>query len=137
VLWQRPVRRGGRQGVRAVGCPPIHTEEARAAWRAFVAATVARYRDRISHYEIWNEPDGQWCWKHGVSATEYGHFAIATAEAIRSAYPEATIIGGAICLWDLFYLDEALATGLYRYLDASASTSTRRARKKCSSASPR
>ena len=102
----------------AVGCPPIHTGEARAAWRAYVAATVARYRDRISHYEIWNEPDGQWCWKHGVSATEYGHFAIATAEAIRSAYPEATIIGGAICLWDLFYLDEALATGLYRYLDA-------------------
>ncbi|MCK9253847.1 MAG: beta-galactosidase, partial [Clostridiales bacterium] len=70
----------------AVGCPPIHSEEARAAWRAYVAATVARYRDRISHYEIWNEPDGQWCWKHGVSATEYGHFAIETAKAIRSAY---------------------------------------------------
>ena len=44
----------------AVGVPPIFTDEQRAAWDAYVRATVAHYKGRITHYEVWNEPDGKW-----------------------------------------------------------------------------
>lgn len=47
----------------AVGCPPIATEEERVAWDRYVAAVVRHYSDRIHLYEVWNEPDGAWCWR--------------------------------------------------------------------------
>ena len=65
----------------AVGCPPIKTEEERQAWDAYVTETVKHFKGRISLYEVWNEPDGQWCWKHGPTAKEYADFTIATSKA--------------------------------------------------------
>ena len=82
----------------AVGVPPIFTEEQRAAWRAYVTATVAHFRGRVAAWEVWNEPDGQWCWKHGPSGTEYGRFVIETAAAARAADPDAKILAGSMCL---------------------------------------
>ena len=102
----------------AVGCPPIRTEQQRRAWHNYVAALTARYRGRVSRFEIWNEPDGTWCWKHGVSGTEYGEFAKATAAAIREGNPEAEVIGGVICLYDLEWLTAMLETGAGAVLDA-------------------
>ena len=52
----------------AVGVPPIFTDDQRCGWAAYVKATVAHFRDRVDHWEIWNEPDGNWCWKHGANA---------------------------------------------------------------------
>ena len=96
----------------AVGVPPIFTQEQRAAWRGYVAALVERYRDRVSHYEIWNEPD--WCWKHGADATELGNFTVDTARVIRSVYPGARIIGGVLCDPSLDFINRAL---LNQYLE--------------------
>lgn len=101
----------------AVGVPPIFTQEQRAAWRGYVAALVERYRDRVSHYEIWNEPD--WCWKHGADATELGNFTVDTARVIRSVYPGARIIGGVLCDPSLDFINRALATtDMARWIDA-------------------
>ena len=102
----------------AVGVPPIFTEEQRKAWHDYVVATVRHFRGRIGHYEIWNEPDGVWCWKHGPNGTEYGAFMIATAQAIKEADPDAKTIGGSICLREASpWFHEALATGAGAYLD--------------------
>ncbi len=101
----------------AVGCPPIHTEAQRTAWDRYVRATVERYRGRIGLYEIWNEPDGQWCWKHGVNAAEYGRFAVDTARAIRETDPNAQIAGGSICLRTLDFLNGALQAGMGDWID--------------------
>ena len=81
----------------AVGVPPIFTEEQRSAWRAYVTATVAHFRGRVAAWEVWNEPDGRWCWKHGPSGAEYGRFVAETAAAARAADPDANIIAGAMC----------------------------------------
>lgn len=54
----------------AVGYPPVRNEEQKQAWHRYVIETVRRYKGRIAWFEVWNEPD--WCWKHGVSGTEYG-----------------------------------------------------------------
>ena len=77
----------------AVGCPPIFSDEEKSAWINYVQACVAHFRGRIRWYEIWNEADGQWCWKHGPNAIEYGDFTVATANAIHRADPEAKAIG--------------------------------------------
>ena len=102
----------------AVGCPPIHTEHQKSAWRRYVTSLTARYRNRVSRFEIWNEPDGIWCWKHGISGTEYALFARETASAIRAGSPEAEVIGGAICRYDYSWLADFLATGVAAELDA-------------------
>ena len=92
----------------AVGWPPIYDEESRAAWGAYVRALVSRYKGRVSDYEVWNEPDGKWCWKAGPSGTEYGDLLAMTARAVRSADPGARVIGGSVCMRKLSFMDDAL-----------------------------
>ncbi len=77
----------------AVGCAPISSEEEKAAWVNYVEACVRHFSGRVNWYEIWNEADGQWCWKHGPNAAEYGDFTVATANAIHRADPNAKAIG--------------------------------------------
>ncbi len=101
----------------AVGCPPIHTEEQKKAWHDYVVATVAHYKGRVSRFEIWNEPDGTWCWKHGVNGTEYGEFTKATAAAIREGNPAAEIIGGVLCCYHYDWLADVFETGAAECLD--------------------
>ncbi len=102
----------------AVGCPPIHTAEQRTAWANYVAALTARYQGKIVWYEVWNEPDGKWCWKHGPSGSEYGNFVKATAAAVRAGDPAAKVIGGSMCLHDLNWLNAMLQTGAGAVIDA-------------------
>lgn len=102
----------------AVGCPPIKSEEEKLAWSNYVSALTARYRGKIAWYEVWNEPDGKWCWKHGPNGTEYGELIKATAAAVKSGDPEAKIIGGSTCLRDLAWLNDVLATGAGEVMDA-------------------
>ena len=101
----------------AVGCPPVRSEEQKRAWQRYVAALVSRYRGKITCYEVWNEPDGKWCWKHGVSGTEYGELVNLTAAAVREADPGAKVIGGALCIYDLKWIRDVLATGAGRQMD--------------------
>ena len=101
----------------AVGCPPIFSEEEKQAWINYVKTTVQRYTDKVTYFEIWNEPDGEWCWKHGVNATELGEFTLSTAKAIKEINPNAKTIGGVVCTGNLNYLNTALKTGMGEYLD--------------------
>ncbi len=101
----------------AVGCPPIFSEEQKAAWTNYIKALCEHFKDRVEYYEVWNEPDGIWCWKHGVNATELGNFTVDTAKAIRSVYPDAKIIGGVLCLRNIAYINEALKTGMCDWID--------------------
>ena len=54
-----------------VGFPPIHTAAARGAWQAYVRALVRHFRGRVTHYEVWNEPDLTSFWKCGPRAADY------------------------------------------------------------------
>ncbi len=62
------------------------TKESLEAWKRFVAMFVARYKDIIDEWEVWNEPN------QGNSPTEYAHFLIETAETIRGIQPNAKIL---------------------------------------------
>ncbi len=102
----------------AVGCPPIFTDEQKKAWENYVKATVKRYVGKVDYFEVWNEPDGIWCWKHGPNATELGHFTIDTAKYIREANPDAKVLGGSLCLRDMNYINKFLKTGVADHIDA-------------------
>lgn len=118
----------GKTTYGAVGCPPVETEREMNAWLAYVEATVNHYKGRISLYEIWNEPDCTYSWKHiGVSkenidnernAREYGIFASETAKVIKKVDSEAKIAGFAVGhIANLKWINDALVTGVYKYID--------------------
>jgi len=102
----------------AVGCPPIFTAEEREAWNRYVDAVVRRYADRVTWFEIWNEPDGIHCWRHGVSAAEYADFAMDTARAIHQADQRAKAIAGVLCSINLPYCKQMFDCGLCDTVDA-------------------
>ena len=113
----------------AVGYTPVSTERETNAWLAYVRATVGHFKDRVEYYEIWNEPDCFYAWRHTANddrtheqhlknAVEYGEFAIKTSIAIKEIYPEAKVIGFAFGhTEDLEWAELALSTGLYRHID--------------------
>ena len=127
----------------AVGCPPIASDEELEAWIRYVKATVKHFKGRISLYEIWNEPDCSYSWKHELGETvdkmrnarEYGHFATSTAKAIKEADGEALVTALALGhIANLQWVNTALSTGLYNYIDyvtfhVYSSTDARRASK--------
>jgi len=102
----------------AVGCPPIHTEEQKNAWKNYCKALTEHYRGRVRHFEIWNEPNGAHCWKHGVSVKELGAFTIATSDALKEGNPDAYIIGGALSTVEIGFIDSLFKTGIAEYIDA-------------------
>lgn len=110
----------------AVGYAPIDTEEEMQAWLAYVAATVCHFEGRVQLYEIWNEPDCPYAWGHVTwkefdkvkAAYEYGEFALRTAKIIKESSDTARTIGFALGHLDNFtYVNNAMSTGLYKYLD--------------------
>ena len=102
----------------SVGCPPIYSEEAKEGWKNYVTATVEHYKGRIHYYEVWNEPDGPWCWKRGANPVELGLFTIDTAKHCKAADPTCEVIGFATCRTERFgYLEELCRTGVCDYLD--------------------
>ena len=74
---------------------PMRTPEAAAAWQNYVRAIVARYRDRVDTWEIWNEPDCAHFLKvpDGSNwATEYLRLARLTAATVREVMPTARVV---------------------------------------------
>ncbi len=102
----------------AVGCPPIATEEERTAWTNYVKAVVTHYHGRIHYYEVWNEPDRPYSWKHGLNPQELSDFTVATARACKEADPECEVLGFVLANKKSAEYREALcATGVCDVLD--------------------
>ncbi len=76
-----------------VTAPPSRYED----YGDFVAAVVRRYRDRVHHFQIWDEPNIYPHWGDGwASAEEYvGLLKVAHARAKR-ANPNAIILAGGL-----------------------------------------
>ena len=103
----------------AVGCPPIKSGEAKNAWANYVKALAEHMKGRVTYYEVWNEPDGAWCWKHGPSGKEYGEFVVNTSIALKSGDSDAKVVGGALCIGKtLDFAYDAFMQGMGEHIDA-------------------
>ncbi len=80
--------------------PIVHSEETMAAWVKYVEATVCRYKEVVSEWEIWNEPFGQ--------GKDYAIMVLATAELIKRVQPDAVVLVTAIRDTDRAIVLEAL-----------------------------
>lgn len=104
-----------------VGYPPIHTADEREGWQKYVHALATHFRDRVEHYEVWNEPDLTSFWKCQPRATEYVDLVRMTAVPLREAHPAAKLIGGAIAWgmtpWSIKFLEDCMKAGLHELVD--------------------
>lgn len=100
----------------AVGVAPTEGEYLE-AWKKYVYETVNHFKNRVHEWEIWNEPDGKWCWKSGPDGTEYGKFAVNTSEVIRRADKDAYIIGGSVCTRSISFVNSAFLAGMGKWID--------------------
>jgi hypothetical protein len=77
----------------------------------YAALTVARYRDRVAAWQVWNEPDHAEFWKG--SAEDYARLLAHVYPAIKAANPAATIVIGGLAeggTYDPGFLDSVLVT---------------------------
>ncbi len=96
----------------AVGCVPLYYgEETLEAWLRFAKELAKHFRGRVTHYEIWNESDGDQFWyPKKPDPAEYAKLISITGEAIRSEQPEAKI--GACTACSRFDYVERMAKSL-------------------------
>lgn len=63
-----------------------------AEWENYVAKTVEHFRDRIRHWEVWNEPWGSTFFSG--TPEEYAELLKVTYRAVKRADPQAVVLGG-------------------------------------------
>ena len=87
ISYGNPIYEGG--GGASLNLGMITSDVALEAFAKYAKVLVLRYKDRISEWEIWNEPDG-----HSKPKDEniYANLFIKTADAIKSVQPESKII---------------------------------------------
>lgn len=68
--------------------PVVENPETLAAWLKYCEATVNRYKDVITVWEIWNEPFNQ--------GKDYATLVLPTAELIKKIQPNATVMVTAV-----------------------------------------
>ncbi len=87
ILFGAPQWATGHSGWRA---PP---QERLDLWSAYVRRLVEQYKDRIDHWEVWNEPDLMWQEQTRHSGEHYVAVLKAAWEAARAADPDCTVLG--------------------------------------------
>ena len=97
--------------------PPILDPAAMDAWLRFVDAMVAHAKERVTHWEIWNEPNHYAYWGGPPDAATYGRLVRLTAARIKAAQPGAVIIAGALAGLDPKFVAGFLAEDTARAVD--------------------
>ena len=91
-----------------------YTEEGIRDYCDYVKAVVGRYKDRIKHWEIWNEPN-IFFWQGTVE--QYADLLKAAYIAVKEADPDAQVIGCCTAGTDLKFIERVLELGGYDKMD--------------------
>jgi len=101
----------------------IRTTRERDGFTAFAAAAVARYKGRVSVWEIWNEPNEPTkFWKNdsGDDADDYAALVAQCVPAMRAECPNIYIINGGLSGFDTAFYTDLIADGILDYIDGFA-----------------
>ena len=107
-------------------------DESYGRFAEFVARFVARYRGRVDHIIIWNEPNLSFEWGYRpVDPEGYGDLLREVYPGARAANPDVVVMAGALAptlepegsaagMSDLTFLERMYEAGANRYFDALA-----------------
>ncbi|HWQ55432.1 MAG TPA: beta-galactosidase [Bryobacteraceae bacterium] len=102
----------------AVGFAPVFSEEARAGWLSYVRAMAEHYRGRVTHWEIWNEPNLGGFWRpNKPNPPDYVDLVKITGPLIRKIVPGAVIVGGGFARIPYRFIEDCLRAGMAQYID--------------------
>ena len=71
------------------------TDARRAAYATFVDRTVRHFAGRVSHWELWNEPNVDMFWNPRPNAAHYAALIRAAYPRMKVADPNAVVVAGA------------------------------------------
>lgn len=93
VSYGNPIYMPNAKNSTAVGCvPTLYGEECLNAWKSYIKALTHHFKDRITHYEIWNEPDISHFWyPDNPSGKGLAELITITGDVIKSVQKEAKI----------------------------------------------
>ena len=86
----------------------------------FVRFLVERYRGRINHWQIWNEPNGDRFWLPQPSPENYCELLKQAYQAAKAVDPDVKILGCSTAGIDLEFIMDVFQAGCSRYLDIVA-----------------
>lgn len=107
--------------------PTRFGEKGITGWTNYCKAMVEHFKDRVFHWEVWNEPNAgflrqvNWkeCYPMGEPPEVYAQLVKITAEAVRSVQPEAKILAGSIsgCAICNEYIQGLFDNGIAEHID--------------------
>jgi hypothetical protein len=77
----------------------------------FVRTLVARYKDHIRHWEIWNEPDNTLFWKPKPDGRLYAELLKTAYKAVKDVDPAIKVLTGGVSGNAVPFLEEMIAQG--------------------------
>ena len=108
--------------------PTRFGEKGITGWKNYCKAMVEHFKDRVFHWEVWNEPNAgflrqvNWkeCYPIGEDPEVYVELVKITAEAVRSVQPDAKILAGSIsgCAICNDYIQRLFNAGIAEYIDS-------------------
>jgi hypothetical protein len=103
----------------AVGWVPLNSEGARSAWVRYVTALATHFGKRVTHWELWNEPNIANFWQPDKpDPAKYVELVKLTAPVLRKTVPGSVLIGGAFAgLGAMDYFEGCFAAGLGDFVD--------------------
>ncbi len=78
---------------------------------------MRRHGDDIVAYEVWNEPNIERFWRN-PDAADYVDLLQTTYTAVKAQDKNAVVLGGALAITDVRFLEEMYAEGVFGYFDA-------------------
>jgi hypothetical protein len=94
------------------------TEAGRTGYGNYCYAAASRYRNSVTYWEIWNEPNQEQFWARPPDPADYARLAVAAAPRIREGNPDAVVVGGVTSGIDAAFLQTAFENGLLDVVDA-------------------
>lgn len=87
--------------------PPARLED----YLGYVRATVERYKDSVSVWEVWNEPNLATFWRPAPDAGAYAEMLRQTYAIIKEIQPESIVLNGGLAGFSESFMQPVLAAG--------------------------
>ncbi len=93
------------------------TDEGRTAFGNYCYACAMHFKNEVTYWEVWNEPNTDLFWGKTPNASDYTKLVKEASKRIKEANPEAKVAGGVTAGMDLNFLNSCFQNGLLESVD--------------------